>query len=128
MKSSILTLFLFLNVCVANSANLQFHLYNCEGTPLYSLKANEIDSVDWQNRPILPEDTTITYDLSHVIRSTEGSSADVHYVNGTIAKSEIRIFSETGQTQIVYEFVNKQIKVTEKVFEYQKHITNNKVT
>ena len=84
---------------------------------------SNLSNVVLKDTVIISKDTTISYNLGDVIKSSEGAEAVVHYVNGIIDKSEIHIFGSMGQIQIIYEFINSQIKVTERYFEYQKIIT-----
>lgn len=56
---------------------------------------------------------TIEYDLSKEIASTEGAGAKAIYIDGKIKKCTINIYSEMGQTEIIYLFKNDQIEVTQ---------------
>lgn len=70
------------------------------------------------------KDTIITYDIEGV--SAEGAGANVNYVNGKITKSVTRIYGETGQATITYEFDTDKIKVLETKYSYKTTIENVK--
>lgn len=70
------------------------------------------------------KDTLITYDIEGI--STEGAETKVNYVNGKITKSVTRIYGETGQATIIYEFGTDKIKVLETKYSYKSGIENVK--
>lgn len=69
-------------------------------------------------------DTLITYDIDGI--STEGTGADVNYVNGKITKSVVSIYAGTWQATIVYHFETNRIKVLETKYYYKTEIENVK--
>lgn len=62
------------------------------------------------------KDTIITYDIDDV--STEGTGAEVSYVNGYISKSKINIYQCSGQASIIYTFKKDSIEVSETAYRY----------
>lgn len=73
---------------------------------------------------------TIEYDLGEGI-STEGAGATAEYIDGKIKKCTIKIYGETGQIKITYQFVKDYINVTQEDFIYKiedGNINNDKWT
>jgi hypothetical protein len=73
---------------------------------------------------MMAKDTLVTYDIEGI--STEGTVANVNYVNGKITKSVINIYGETGQARILYKFDIDKIKVLETKYSYKMGIENVK--
>lgn len=65
---------------------------------------------------LLQLDTMITYDLEDI--STEGGEAAVSYMDGRIRNAVLRIFGETGQARISYDFSGDSVLVIEKQYRY----------
>lgn len=72
----------------------------------------------------ISKDTVINYDIEGI--SAEGAVAEVNYVNSKIFKSVTRVYGETGQAIIIYEFDTDRIKVIETKYSYKTGIENVK--
>ena len=63
------------------------------------------------------KDTVIIYDIDNI--SSQGAEAIVHYNQSKITLCEINIYGEMGRVNLIFEFSNNQIKVTEKDYQYE---------
>jgi hypothetical protein len=67
----------------------------------------------------LTESDTLKYQCDIYDISSQGAEVNAYYLQGKIVLSQINIYGEMGQTKIVYEFADNQIKVTEKDYQYE---------
>lgn len=70
--------------------------------------------------PNQPKDTIISYLIENI--STEGTNADVRYINGKIKSAEVLICMSMGQMQINYTFYPDTVEVQEIAYSYTKPI------
>ncbi|MGJ1420759.1 hypothetical protein ACR79T_14145 [Sphingobacterium spiritivorum] len=96
-------------------------LVSCNFTEKGKIRKNDINQSDVS---VISNDTLIKYDIEGI--STEGTEAEVRYVNGKIAKSTTSVYGETGQANIIYEFDSDRIKVLETKYSYLTGLANLK--
>lgn len=63
------------------------------------------------------KDTIISYNIYEL--SSEGAEAIVTYKKGKIEKCLLNIYGETGQSNIIYNFVDNLIKIDNKIYKYK---------
>lgn len=63
------------------------------------------------------KDTIISYNIYGL--SSEGAEAIVTYKKGKIAKCLLNIYGETGQSNIIYNFIDNLVKIDNKIYKYK---------
>lgn len=94
------------------------HQHNQKRTDVTS-KSKVLDTINVKNN-VLIKDTIIFYNIDGI--SSEGTEACVEYIKGRVKESLISIYGETGQSKIIYKFLDDSIEVLEKDFFYKTNL------